>query len=636
MAEQRAVASVSGGPATIDIPEADILNHAGMRRTAAGAAVLFDDANTTGLTIGGGAGMGTIAISAGGSADLDLTARGATTPLNEAGQVSLDAGFAAASIIGALNELKTSPTSSTLQQAYEAGNTITTDAANGQLNFSGTESIALSSSSATANAIGLTASDSAGGVQVNSGSSGTVDINGGTAAGGTTIDGFTVSIGGVSTTGTIDIGTVGAAQTLNFGTGAGVKTTTVGSTNTTSSTTVQGGASGTITITTGDEITVNSDKTTGRGIHVVADSSGADAVVFDVTSGGIDLNLATSNASSGNFNLDCRSLIVTTGATTTNAVLLDTGVTGGIELNAGTQGILLTSTGVINLTTSSGVTTNTVIVQATATAGQVRIKGGTGTGGDVVLEATNISIGSSSTTDSTLIGNTLGTSNLRLRAGSTAVDAIDMESDGGIYLDAGGKVTLDSNISSGTAIELLTVQAGADILFDARSSTSDIIFDARSMSTRITLNQTDDVDLEGFPDASSTRTITSIIGAFNFTNRIVAFVEDVDLTTTGLVNLFTVPSGKLAVVTGAYVVAKTANTVTGAPEVSFVWSGGGTAIQQEALTGLDSASENYRMTIPNIASNGPAGELLRLSRDVAGTATALTADIIVTAAVIDA
>jgi hypothetical protein len=37
--------------------------------------------------------------------DLDFTARGATTPLNEVGEVSLDGAFTAISIIGALNEL---------------------------------------------------------------------------------------------------------------------------------------------------------------------------------------------------------------------------------------------------------------------------------------------------------------------------------------------------------------------------------------------------------------------------------------------------------------------------------------------------------------------------------------------------
>lgn len=58
--------------------------------------------------------------------DLFFSARGSgNIPFNEAGDVSLDGGFTATSIIGALNELLASGGGGTLQDAYNAGETIT-------------------------------------------------------------------------------------------------------------------------------------------------------------------------------------------------------------------------------------------------------------------------------------------------------------------------------------------------------------------------------------------------------------------------------------------------------------------------------------------------------------------------------
>lgn len=74
-------------------------------------------------------------IVSGAAADLTLGARGATITLNEAGDTTLNGGFTATSIIGALNELLTGGGAATMQQTYDAGPDITETAADGGINI---------------------------------------------------------------------------------------------------------------------------------------------------------------------------------------------------------------------------------------------------------------------------------------------------------------------------------------------------------------------------------------------------------------------------------------------------------------------------------------------------------------------
>lgn len=71
----------------------------------------------------------------GATEDLTLGARGAAITLNEAGDTTLNGGFTASSIVGALNELFLGGGGSTLQQAYDAGPDITQTSADGGVNI---------------------------------------------------------------------------------------------------------------------------------------------------------------------------------------------------------------------------------------------------------------------------------------------------------------------------------------------------------------------------------------------------------------------------------------------------------------------------------------------------------------------
>lgn len=86
--------------------------------------------NTTNINIGDIGLPGNVVLRAGGTTDISFGARGGTITLNEVGDTTLDGGFTATSIIGALNELLGAAGGGSLQTAYDAGNTIDVDNAN--------------------------------------------------------------------------------------------------------------------------------------------------------------------------------------------------------------------------------------------------------------------------------------------------------------------------------------------------------------------------------------------------------------------------------------------------------------------------------------------------------------------------
>ncbi len=72
-------------------------------------------------------------VRSGATADVTFDARGITTPLpvNEVGDINLDGGFTATSIVGALNELFGASVAPTMQVSYDNGPDITQDATGG-------------------------------------------------------------------------------------------------------------------------------------------------------------------------------------------------------------------------------------------------------------------------------------------------------------------------------------------------------------------------------------------------------------------------------------------------------------------------------------------------------------------------
>lgn len=221
-----------------------------------------------------------------------------------------------------------------------------------------------------------------------------------------------------------------------------------------------------------------------------------------------------------------------------------------------------------------------------------------------------------------------------------AINEVDAAAGGATSLQAaynaqaGAQVTGgdDFNIAVTAAViniestdDAVTINAGLDLTLEARSSS-------------MTLNQVSETAILGYPDANSTRTITSLVGGLNSAVRMLCFVEGLSLTAGTTTALWAVPAGKVGVVTAAHIIGKTMTGITVAPDVSFTWSGAssGTAVSQETLTGFDTALEVYRMLVSGVSDGGAATATLNLSRNVLATATTMTVDVVVMGYIVDA
>jgi hypothetical protein len=298
------------------------------------------------------------------------------------------------------------------------------------------------------------------------------------------------------------------------------------------------------------------------------------------------------------------------------------------------MGILISSTLQEIYERGGGLTSN-------ATGGALSI------GGDQV-----ITIGGSTTTTFSSNG-----SSYNLNAGTIAltttaqtiieaINEVDAASGGGggttalqasYDAQAGVQVTGGDNLDFAISGAVMNLEAEDGVTVKATGATGDLTLGGRA--TTITLNQTSETGLVGYPDANSTRTIDSIVGALNNAGHIVGFKEGVDLTTaTGgsPVTMFTVPTGKKLLVTTAYALIKTVTGYSGNPAVSFSFSGGGDAINSETLIAVSTVDDLWTFLTTGNRHAGTAAETLRYEVDTASSSTTLTADLVVCGILVDA
>ena len=294
------------------------------------------------------------------------------------------------------------------------------------------------------------------------------------------------------------------------------------------------------------------------------------------------------------------------------------------------MGILISSTLQEIYERGGGLTSN-------ATGGALSI------GGDQV-----ITIGGSTTTTFSSNG-----SSYNLNAGTIAlttaaqtiieaINEVDAASGGTTALQAsydaqaGVQVTGGDNLDFAISGAVMNLEAEDGVTVKATGAAGDLTLGGRA--TTIVLNQVSETTLLGYPDANSTRTITSLVGGINTAVHQLCFVEGLDLKAGTTTPLWAVPAGKVGVVTAAHIIGKTMTGITVAPQVSFGWSGAssGTAVSQETLTGFDAGLEVYRMLVSGVSDGGAATATLNLSRNVLATATTMTVDVVVMGYIVDA
>lgn len=121
-------------------------------------------------------------------------------------------------------------------------------------------------------------------------------------------------------------------------------------------------------------------------------------------------------------------------------------------------------------------------------------------------------------------------------------------------------------------------------------------------------------------------------------DHILGFIEDVDLTSSGAATttLYTIPAGKVALVSGCYVILKSVAVFTSVPSLGLRASVTGDIYADQSATGLDSANEFFRFPAGGISSLALAAGTISLGRNTAAVATTYSADICLTGLLVDA
>jgi len=439
---------------------------------------------------------------------------------------------------------------STLQAAYDSGNTIAMTDADGDFTVSvgsGNPSILLDAADAsnfTVAGAALTLSTTTSGA-INVTSAGLLDLD---AAGALSIN---------SSGGAINIGDDANAQNINVGTAA-ARTITIGNVAATEVQVdallvdVNAGATG---------VTVDS----AGGIAMEA----ATASSFNVTTGALDLSTTTSGdltlstTTAGDILLSGAAEIdlLAAGLIDINAgANLDIDVTGTYDMLA--SGVFsIDGTGASNVSATSGNLTLSTLSSGTlilTSAGDVTIDASSANDSGVSIDAFGDSnLTATNTAASTAITQTITVNNTGAVAGDATLDinatstngsgVIDVDADDTITVDtlASGTISIGADavagsLNFGTGAAAKTVIIGSTTTTSALTlqsgATGDITFDGNTMTTPLPFNGTTSGDT-GNQDLSSSFTASTLVGVLNELKEAgVAEADAVisDLITTGL------------------------------------------------------------------------------------------------------
>ena len=286
---------------------------------------------------------------------------------------------------------------------------------------------------------------------------------------------------------------------------------------------------------------------TGGSIVLSATESAADAIKIEATAGGIDI-LASGAAAGEDIDIIATGSSINISATENNAGAITIGTNGGtseaITVTAaqgtGASSVALTSTaGGITLT--AGLATADAINLVTSAAGG-GIDVDAGTAGFIVDTTGAISLDSAAASNFTVTGafdlsviTTAGS--LNLTAGEDAADAIVLSAGaGGIdilatgaagqdidIVNTGGSVNISATESAADSITIVSTAGGIDILASGAAAGEDIDIIATGSSVNISATES----------AADSITIISTAGGIDISASGAAAGEDIDITATG-------------------------------------------------------------------------------------------------------
>lgn len=304
---------------------------------------------------------------------------------------------------------------------------------------------------------------------------------------------------------------------------------------------------------------------TGGSIVLSATESANDAIKIEATAGGIDI-LASGAAAGEDIDIIATGSSVNIAATENSAGAITIGTNGGTSeaitvTNAqgtGASSIALTSTAG-GITFTAGLATADAINFATAAGGGIDIDGGTA-GIDIATTGA-LSIDSAGTTNLTTTGafdltvqSTAGS--VIISASEDAADAIQVLSTaGGIdilatgaaaqdidIVNTGGSVNISATESAADSITIVSTAGGIDILASGAAAGEDIDIIATGSSVNISATES----------AADSITIISTAGGIDISASGAAAGEDIDITATGSsINITATESASDAIVINA-------------------------------------------------------------------------------------
>lgn len=126
-------------------------------------------------------------------------------------------------------------------------------------------------------------------------------------------------------------------------------------------------------------------------------------------------------------------------------------------------------------------------------------------------------------------------------------------------------------------------------------------------------------------------TLTGTAGqtyTLNSTLNILSTTVGIDAKTIATTNLYTVPAGKTAIITGAVVRVTAATAITVVPTLGIgIAAGEDDVFASTVLTGLDATTKVFKFTASATYKAGAAAEVIKLGVDVGATATTMTISI---------
>jgi hypothetical protein len=514
-----------------------------------------------------------------------------------------------------INAAATVDIDGTTSVLIDSGGTVSIDA-NAASNFtvtgggnlstiSDTGRLILNGGSTASNAVTITATNVAGGV----------DIDAGT-------NGFSV----LATDGPFNINGQNVSSTISLATNSNSQDLTISLTGTTDSSVVISSSG-----TGGDAIRINSSSATG-GLDI---DSGTGGIIADTT-GSVSLDAAAASnftTSSGDLTLSstANSVVITAGEAIADAITItSTDTAGGIDINSGTGGLTVDTTGGFSIdsqSTSNITLTGTNVLTINNTAGQLIVQSGEATVDAVTIYASDsaggidIDSGTGGITidsqGSISLDATGVSSNFTLATSGNAQDltfSLTGATDSSIILSSTGTSTTD-------AIKLSATAGGIDI-----DSTQTISIDTTNTTTGITIATA----TLGVPVTIGTGTsVTTIAGDLIVSGNVVQFDVTTNITTD---NIIQVNSGDGSLgIDGGLVVRRyqppndtdDGDVILDTPFQTGAFQAGSSTPSTLVLDSTASSLDNfYNDHIIRITSGSGSGQVRRIKDYVGSTRTA--------------